>query len=69
MRPRSSLSHIATRPALCLGVSGMSARSAPTPSREWTYVYVPVALNGARRMVATISAPVLIVGSLSVASV
>ena len=47
----------------------MSARSAPIPSRECTYVYVPVTLNGALRIVATASTPVLIVGSLSVASV
>ena len=33
-RARFSLSHMPTRPALCRGVSGMSPRSAPAPSRE-----------------------------------
>ena len=42
-----------TSPALCLGVSGISAREAQTPSRECTYAYVAVTLKGARRSVAT----------------
>jgi hypothetical protein len=47
----------------------MSLRSDPTPSREWTYVYVPVTLKGARLNVATVSTPALIVGDAKVESV